>query len=334
MPIANADIKWFRSALQSATTPAQNGGRFTQTEIVSGVKNNLFPDVSAAQRKAGAEHLRKAFVAVRNAANLTLVDPKLSIESGTPGDSYVLLHLGTQVDTEDQVTGRPYGYGTLALAAESADTEIIVTAESADYADMTVNPFQVGDTLRIDARATVIDTGLSEYAVIVSLVYAGAEMTITLAAPLENDYPLGAKVASVIEPGDLAASSTVPTATGGVTYNATTHPIAVPAVGGIYQVWTVTVTNGAAGALSVAGDTVGTVGTGATGVNLAPANPAGGVYFTLSAAGWGGTPATGDTLTFTSTPAACPLWYRRIVPAGAAAISSDPVVVCVEGESA
>ncbi|MCK7579153.1 MAG: hypothetical protein MZV65_27770 [Chromatiales bacterium] len=72
---------------------------------------------------------------------------------------------------------------------------------------------------------------------------------------------------------------------------------------------------------------------GAQGVDLSPSNPNGGTYFTLAAAGWGGTAGTGDTLVFTTVPAGCPLWYRRIVPAGAAAISSDPVSVCVEGET-
>ncbi|AFL73358.1 hypothetical protein [Thiocystis violascens] len=333
MSILTAELQWFRPALQSDTVPAQNGGRCTEALIVSGVKNNLFPDVSAAQRAAGVEHWRKVFVAVKNADNLTLVDPKLSIEIGTPGDSHVLLYSGTLVDTQDQVTARPYGYGTLASAADAADTEISVTTE-ADFSAMTAKPFQVGDLVRIDARATLLDTGLSEYVEIDSISYTGTALTIGLTAGLANAYSAGAKIASVIEPGDLATAVSGKSMTGGVTYDDTAYPIAVPQIGGIYQTWTVTVTDHATGALSVSGDLIGAVGTGSTGVNLSPSNPNGGTYFTLDADGWGGTPATGDTLVFTTSPAVCPLWYRRIVPAGAAAISSDPVSVCVEGESA
>lgn len=334
MPIAASDIKWFKSALTSDTTPAQNGGRFTQTEIVSNVKNNILPDVSAAQRATGVEHWRKVFIGVRHAANLALVDPKISIEQGTPGDSYVLLHAGTQTDTQAAASAtRPYGYGTLALAADAADTEIIVTSE-ADFSAMTAKPFQVGDLVRLDARATVADMGHSEYAEIDAIAYDADELTITLAAGLTHAYDAGAKIASVIQPGGLTAGYTDLSTTGGVTFDDTTYPLIVPSLGGIEQTWTVTVTDHLTGALAVVGDTVSGSWSGATGVDLAPSNPLGGVYFTLPAAGWGGTPATGDTLVFTTHPAATAVWYRRIVPAGAAAISSDPVSVCVEGESA
>jgi hypothetical protein len=44
----------------SNTTPAQNGGRMASTQLVSGVKNNLFPDVSQAERLAGSVKWRKA----------------------------------------------------------------------------------------------------------------------------------------------------------------------------------------------------------------------------------------------------------------------------------
>ncbi|MCK7574610.1 MAG: hypothetical protein MZV65_00920 [Chromatiales bacterium] len=84
MPIVSSRNQWFNPVSVSDTTPAQNGGRPSQTQNVSGVKNNLFPDVSAAQRQAGAEHWRKVFVQIKNADNLPLIDPKISIEQGTP----------------------------------------------------------------------------------------------------------------------------------------------------------------------------------------------------------------------------------------------------------
>lgn len=330
MSIIASELQWFNTAQVSDANPAANGGRPTQTQNVSGVKNNIFPDVSAAQRAAGVTHWRKKVIQVKNADNLPLVDPKISIESGTPGDSHVLLHPGTWTDTQATMTGRPYGYGTLASPASAAATAITVTSE-ADFSALDPKPFQVGDLVRVDARADVTQAGLSEYAEIDTVSYDEDTLTIGLAAGLTNGYAAGVHVASVIEPGDLEASVTAKAVTGGVTYDDTLHPIGVPQLGGIYQVWTLTLT--AAGAISVVGDTVGAVGTGSTGVNLAPANPLGGTYFTLAAAGWGGTVGEGDTLEFTTVPAGCPVWYQRVVPPGAAAIASDPVDLCIEGES-
>jgi hypothetical protein len=333
MPILTNELKWYRSALQSDTPPAANGGRMTLTEIVSGVKNNLFPDVSQAQRAAGVTHLRKAFIGVRNAATLTLMDPKVSIESGTPGDSYVLLYAGTQNDTADGVTGRSYGYGTLSAPAILGATSLSATAEHAAFASMTPKPFQAGDLIRIDARDTVLGTGAFEYRTIATVTFTGAAMDITLTAGLENAFSTGAKVASVLVPGDVAPGYSGVSVTGGVTYTAA-GKLTVNALGTVHQVWTVTITDATSGALSVSGDLLGVVGTGAIGAAFAPLNTATGQpYFRLDPSGWGGTPANGDTLVFTTSPAAIPLWYKRVVPAGAAAISSDPVAVCIEGES-
>ena len=64
MPIAGNELIFRRAALASDTVPAQNGGRMTSAAVVSSVKNNLFPDVTQAQRLAGAEHYRKVFLHV------------------------------------------------------------------------------------------------------------------------------------------------------------------------------------------------------------------------------------------------------------------------------
>ncbi|MCK7579154.1 MAG: hypothetical protein MZV65_27775 [Chromatiales bacterium] len=194
MPIASAEIQWFNPVSVSDVTPAANGGRPSQTQNVSGVKNNLFPDVSAAQREAGVEHWRKVFVQIKNADGLPLIDPKISIEQGTPGDSYVLLYPGTWTDTQATRTGRPCGYGTLAGVAMAGDTSITVTTED-DFSALADRPFQAGDLIRIDARADVTQSGLSEYAEIDDLLYDGDALTITLAAGLANSYAPGVHVA-------------------------------------------------------------------------------------------------------------------------------------------
>lgn len=332
MPITLSEIQWFNPASVSDSTPASNGGRPSQTSNASGVKNNLFPDTTQAQRATGVTYWRKAFILVRNAANLPLIDPKISLESPTPGDSHTLIYPGTWTDTQATRSGRPYAIGILAEPALAEATSITVTTE-ADFSALEDLPFQAGDTLRLDARADVTQTGLSEYVEIDDVNVDDDELTITLTAGLANGYAAGARVASVIRPSDLSASVEDLAVTGGLEYDDIAYPIVVPQIGGVYQTWTITVTDHATGALSIAGDTLGTVGTGAMGADLAPVNANGGVYFRLDSDGWGGTAATGDTLVFTTIPAGCAIWYQRVVPAGAASIAADPVDLCIEGES-
>jgi hypothetical protein len=324
-------IKWLYAALNSFDTPAANGGRPTASEAVSGVKNVLFPDVSSAERAAGVSRARKVFIAHQADDNGALVSPRISLEGPSEGDDYYLISPGTLTDTEDTRSGRPYGYGTLASGASAGATSITVTVEHADYASLSPNPFQVGDLVRVDARATIEDSGLSEYRTVASVSYAGATLTLGIDA-LENDYAAGAHVASVIEPGDTAPSAGSVTETGGVTYGGT---IAVTSAGAILQTWTITVTDATTGALQVDGDTLGSgVATGAQGADLAPLNPdTNAPYFSLPADGWGGTAADGDSISFTTTPAQIGLWYDHHVPAGAGTLASSSARVCLEAEA-
>jgi hypothetical protein len=57
------------------------------------------------------------------------------------------------------------------------------------------------------------------------------------------------------------------------------------------------------------------------------------VYWTLNYMGFGGTWQTNDTITFATTPATYPIWYKRVVPPGAASFSANKVIVVVDGES-
>jgi len=84
MPILDNEILWRPTALLSDTTPAQNGGRMTFAQLVSGVKNNLFPDVSQAERQAGAVKWRKAFIHVNSAQDSTLLNVRLFLDALTP----------------------------------------------------------------------------------------------------------------------------------------------------------------------------------------------------------------------------------------------------------
>ena len=91
MPILDNEIVWRPSALVSDSTPAQNGGRMANALLVSGVKNNLFPDVSQAERLAGSVKWRKAFVHVNSAQDTALLNVRLFLDALTPAGDFVLV---------------------------------------------------------------------------------------------------------------------------------------------------------------------------------------------------------------------------------------------------
>ena len=129
MPILDNEIIWRPAALMSDTVPAQNGGRMTLSQLVSGVKNNLFPDVSQSERTAGSTKWRKAFVHINSAQDTALLNTRLFLDALTPAGDFVVFHLGTQTDTEDQVGGRPYGIGTLYAPIVGGAVQIQVACE-------------------------------------------------------------------------------------------------------------------------------------------------------------------------------------------------------------
>jgi hypothetical protein len=87
-------------------------------------------------------------------------------------------------------------------------------------------------------------------------------------------------------------------------------------------------------AFNIAGDTVGAVGSGNTSSGAAPNNPAfNKPYFTLNAALFGGSYVAGNMLTFSTHPAAVPLWVRQVVPDGAVAMSNNTFSIYIDGET-
>ncbi|WP_301100229.1 hypothetical protein, partial [Propionivibrio sp.] len=137
MPILDNEIVWRPAALMSDVTPAQNGGRMAFSQLVSGVKNNLFPDVSQSERLAGAVKWRKAFIHVNSAQDTALLNIRLFLDSLTPAGDFVVFQPGTQTDTEDQIAGRPYGIGTLYAPVVGGAAQIQVACEhNAEYATL------------------------------------------------------------------------------------------------------------------------------------------------------------------------------------------------------
>jgi len=289
--------------------------------------------VSQAQRVAGVTQYRKVYIKIDNVANLALQAPNVFIETITPGADIVTLFPATQIDTQVGITGteRQYGGGTLNAIASIGATTIDVLME-----DPTNGIFDAGDVLRISDAPDVNTVGTTEEVTIAAagVSITGNVATLTLTTALLNAYVVGNKVSAYYSPADIAASVAGFAVTSGLgAYDTVANPITLENKSTIEEDWTLSFTSSTA--FNIVGSVSGNVGSGSIAAGAAPNNPDFAMpYFTLSSAGFSGTFAASDTLTFTTHPAALPVWVKRVVPAGSASTVSNNFVLAVEGESA
>ncbi len=343
MSIQASEIKWYKSAVVSDTSG--NGGTLSVHECLDGVKNNVWPDVSQAERISGSVKYRKTFIKVANDDDLALINPLIFVETRTPGDDSIVLLLGTQTDTQAQVVGytRFYGAAGLDVNAEAGDATLLVQVEAGNGLGGH-DIFRNGDLLRI-ADTTSVESGdgnveFVRLAASNAVSWNGNQATLTLASGvvLANAYlATRGKVASVIEADDIEASvSNWSESSAAGTYNEVTSPVGLDHIGSIEQNWTITFTSGTQ--FNCYGNTLGLVGNGTIGGSaFAPNNPDfNKPYFTLANGSppWGGTWVATETIQFTTHPAAVAIWEKRTVPEGANSFSGNKVVVAITGESA
>ncbi|MBF0143049.1 MAG: hypothetical protein HQL59_06275 [Magnetococcales bacterium] len=347
MPIENSQIKFMKS--QTVSDSTSNGGRMADTEVATGVKNNIWPDVPASERKSGSTKFRKLFIKIASPDNLKLIDTRIFVETPTPGGDRVLIFPATQTNVQADVANLAtlfYGSGQLNANTTVGATSLTVNVE--EQTDWIFNPNQL---IRISDKGSVDDFAGSEEFVRLdntpsAVTWNGNLVTLLLAdgTSLQNAYSAtNTRVAPVIEAGDLwartdtwAISSPTGTLSGwnglGNPPSILTDARLVDAIAGIEQTWTLTFTN--ATTFTGVGDTVGPVGGGTVTANFAPNNATySRPYFTLPSSLWGGTWAAGNVVTFKSHPAAFPIWEKRIIPPNTASLSGDKVIIGVSGES-
>ncbi|MBI5920922.1 MAG: hypothetical protein HY847_04635 [Betaproteobacteria bacterium] len=335
MPIHESDIVWRPASLVSDTLATQNGGRMAYATIVSGVKNNLFGDVSQAERTAGSVRRRKAFVHINSSQDIALMSARLFLDALTPAADYVTFSVGTPTDTEDQIAGRDYGIGTLYAPSAAGDSQIQVVCEhNGDYA--TLQPFQADDTLRVADRAVTGGSGNEEFVAILAVTYGPDYATIEFEPALAFAYgTANTLVSSVCEIAEVAGGlSNIAITSAAGTLTTTGGNLTAHNRGAIAEQWTITFTSPTA--FTVAGVVTGALATaGSRSADYSPLNPATGTaYFTLKSAAFGGTWAADDTVSFETAPAAIPVWYRRRVPAGSGSFANDFCSLAIVGESA
>lgn len=341
MPITPSELRFYRSLTVSDS--AANGGRMSSVEVISNALANLFPAVGSDERTAGSTKWRKLFAKVANDDDIALQYAKLFIDANTPGDDRFTFIVGTQIDTQGDITGseKQYGAGALAENVSAGAASIAVLWESPDAEAKPAN----GDLLRITDKADVNSAGNEEFVRVAGTPTGTAgEYTITLATTLQNGYSASAtRVAVVLEPSDpnesgsaelknqvkpLVTDLDVTSAAGTVD----SEYLHADSIGSVEQLFTLTWTG--ATAFDIVGDTLGAVGSGNISGGAAPNNAAHGrPYFTLEGAALAGTWEAGDVIVFATHPAAVPLWLRRVVPADAEVIGSNRAVLAIKGET-
>ncbi|MEO5355223.1 MAG: hypothetical protein H7835_18710 [Magnetococcus sp. XQGC-1] len=215
MSIVASELKLYAAAVANDTTA--NGGAISGTEIIGGVKNNIWPDVSQAERTSGSVKYRKVFIKVVNAQSLALTNARIFIETPTPGDDSVVLMAGTPTDTQAEADDytRFYGAGILDANISAGASTLAVNVETGNAATG-ANIFRDGDLIRVSDKATVdAAPGNTEFVRLASsggVSWSGNKATLTLdsGVTLANAYTASnTRVASVLEVASIADSQAV-----------------------------------------------------------------------------------------------------------------------------
>lgn len=328
MPLSSIDIV-FRKPAAVSDLPV-NGGRMTANLIASGVKNALFPDVRNAERVSGSSKWRKAFVHFAPADNSLALDVKLIAWAPTSADDRILIRIGTHTDTQAEMLAtppRPYGAASV-TGALSAGTSTIATLPE----DVTDGIFVANDIIYVSDKISIsaID-GNEEYAEIDSVSTVGNITTLTLKAPLQYGYT-APRVSSVLAMGDVLATA-FGKSVSSIAGSFDEAQLTLAPRSAVADTFTLTFTSPTA--FNATGAAAGTLGSGTIGSTFSPTNsPFSGPYFTLPATAWSGAFLAGESVSFTTAPAAVPVWYQRIVPAGASSFAANSFSLAVDCESA
>ena len=307
-----------------------NGARMSFTQVTSNTLNNMFPNVTQTERTNGTTRYRKFFFRNKNAANETGSNARVWISSKSVGGDYFRLKAGTDTDVQsaadDYTNWLGSGYLSSVLAADSTTLEVLFDTNDGVYAGSRI---RISDSSGGEEFLTVATAGVS---------WNSNTATITTTTSARNTYPASQNsiVAGVVDLSDLVAATAAwsETSVSG-TYDEASYPVEVNNVGTVTETWTLTFTN--ATAFTVSGASEGSLGAGSTLGNFQPVNTGPGTgdyYFVLRAAGWGGTWALGDTVTFTTTHSSASVWLKEVVPAGTSAQTNNLVSFKLYAEGA
>lgn len=337
--ITSNAIKWY--AAETTDNSPKNGGHMSSREIPDNEPNNVWPDVTCEERLEGAVQFRKNFIKIHTKDNQPLLEPKIYVETPTPGEDEIVIFQGTFDDTAATLAPkRFYGSSFLLQEFDARKHWLMVKRGPHD----TISIFQDGDLLRISNQSTVDDLHGETIFLRLDANRAVAVFDDYFLLRLENfqEVPLvfpaeTTKVSSVMEVPDMVAHC------GGITIESKEkcgeNDVTVELLNcsTIFETWTITFQD--EDAFSCHGHRLGLVQYGSVAEVMSrerrkgfrPTNSAFGFPFfilKLRQKGW----MEGDIVTFTTFPAATPVWERRKVPAGAKPHYGNKVVIAITGE--
>lgn len=302
--------------------PGTNGGAIGAA-VATGVKNNIFPDVTAQQRTAGATTLRKVFAKVNHPSNEGLANPGICLAETSSAGDHVLLAAGTNSDVQSGVSpSRYYGAALINGSFTAPGTTFQATFEHAD----TVSSIQVGDTVRIGGS-----NGYEVGTIATKTIVSGLAYTFVLSESTAAGYPNG-HVSAILALGATMQASLTGYTKSSAQGTVTDTSIEVSGIGSIDQ--TITLTFTSATSYTAAGSVSGSLGSGNIAATFAPSNAAmGAPFITVPPSAWGGTWFAGDTVSLVIAGAHKGAWLKRIVPAGMATVANDTVKIAIIGET-
>lgn len=333
MSITQLDLKYFH-ALEVSDATTNGGGIDLSNEAITGVKNNVWPNVSASQRESGLVTYRKLFCTPASDTNDPLVDPRAWNHSPTPGDDYVLLFAGTKSDTQATIDeSRIYGSSNLKSDVSIGDTSIIVTVENSDLTGI----FQAGDKIIISNQSSPDGTGDFQEIELDSTppTVSGLDITLYLAASIEINFSsTNTVVSSVYYPGttECSVGTINVTSSAGSTDESSFSPVLNNA-GTTDEILTFTWSTSTE--FTVEGSVSGELESGNISLDYTATNPINGYdLITLPAGFFSGTWAPLDTCTIQVIGNNFAIWLKRVVPAGSGTLSADVNITAFKGESA
>jgi hypothetical protein len=322
--ITENDISLYKSFENSASS--NNGGPLTTKKLESNTIENIFKNIGDLERLSGSTKYAKVFWKLDNLDNTSLTNAFMYMSRYTPGGDYITYFLGTVNDTQLNITGseRYYGAAPLLVNVSAGSSQIIAKPEHSSISEI----IKTGDSI-------VITNGTSweRHDNITTLLNNG-NIEITLSDTLVNSFNTAdTSIASICPIGTITGSTSNPIITSiNGRYDNETYSIEHRNKGGLEQIWTLTFTNTTQ--YSCRGNTVGYVGMGSTVVDFAPINTALDTpYFMLRKAGFNNLFREGDTMVFTTHPAAQAVWFKRTVPAATISVS-NLFEFAIHGESA
>lgn len=130
MTVTASDLKTYKSSI--ITDTLINGGVISSNLVIDNVVNNLFPNITDAERLVGGSRYRKVFTKNENSSDIAALNVARMLTSVSSAADYFQIIAGTDTDTQaeaDDYTAWK-GAGVLNAGVSAAGTSVVVDYET------------------------------------------------------------------------------------------------------------------------------------------------------------------------------------------------------------